>query len=331
MSNHLILGGAGFIGGNLTRALVAKGERPRVFTRPNSSISNLKDILGNIDIVYGDFREHGELCEALKGIDTVFHLISSMGPRMSIESSLYDIESNLVPTIHLVENCLANGVKKIVFASSGGTIYGEPKMIPIHEDHPLLPKAIYGQSKLTIENFLNFYARSTGIDVNILRISNPFGPGQNPNKAQGIVAVAMGSAYYNRVLKIYGKGEAVRDYIYVDDVAEAMLLAAESSGSSIVNISSSTGQSIMDIVEAVEKISGRMIRKEFVPSCSSDVKVNILDNKRSYAVYGWYPKVDFKDGLIRTLKQFEQQISVNSSRIDPIKYKRDISPTLRPI
>lgn len=316
MNKHLILGGAGFIGGKLTRALVAKGERPKVFTRPNSSISNLEDILDQIDIVYGDFREDVELCKVLKGIDTVFHLISSIGPRRSLESSLYDVESNLVPTIHLVENCLANGVRKIVFASSGGTIYGEPEITPIPEDHPLLPKSIYGQSKLTIENLLNFYARSTGLEVNILRISNPFGPGQNPSKPQGIVAVAMDCAYYERVLKIYGKGEAVRDYIYIDDVAEAMLLVAESSGSSIVNISSGIGQSVMDIVQAIEEISGWTIRKEFVPNCSSDVKANILDKKRIYDVYGWYPKVEFKDGLTRTLAQYTRQINLNSSYLD---------------
>lgn len=315
MNRNLILGGAGFIGGNLTRTLVARGEQPRVFTRSSSSISNLEDILEHIDIIYGDFQDDVALRNALKGIDTVFHLISSTGPRMTFGSSMYDVNSNFIPTIRLVENCLASGVKKIVYASSGGTIYGEPQVIPIPENHPLLPKSAYGQSKLTIENFLNFYARSTDLDVNILRISNPFGTGQNPCKSQGIIAVAMNCAYHKRVLKIYGEGEAVRDYIYVDDVIEAMLLAAKSYGSSTVNISSGTGHSVMDIVQAVEKISGRIIRKEFIPNCSSDVEVNILDNKQAYEIYGWYPKVTFKDGLSMMKEQYEYQIGFNQEII----------------
>lgn len=303
MNKNLILGGAGFIGGNLARALAARGEPPRIFTRPSSAISKMEDILDHIDIVYGDFMDDVALRKATKGIDTVFHLISTTFPSMTIESSVYDVLSNLLPTIRLVEICIENGVKKIVYASSGGTVYGEPKINPIPEDHPLMPESAYGQSKLTIENYLNFYARSTKLDINVLRISNPFGPGQNSWRVQGIVGVAMGCAYQERVLKIFGKGEAVRDYIYVDDVIDAMLLAAENPGSSIVNISSGIGHSVMEIVHAVEELSGRTIQKEFVPARPGDVKVNILDNKRAYDIYGWTPKVGFKDGLYSTRNQ----------------------------
>lgn len=307
MTRNLILGGAGFIGGNLARSLVKRGEYTRILSRPSSSISNIEDILDRVDFVYGDFMDDVILRKATQGIDTVFHLISTTFPSMAIESSVYDVLSNLLPTIRLVEACLENGVKKIVYGSSGGTIYGEPMMIPIEEDHPLMPKSPYGQSKLTIENYLNFYARSREIDVNVLRISNPFGPGQKLLGVQGIIAVAMGCAYYGRSLNIYGKGDAIRDYIYIDDVVEALILAAEQSGSSIINVASGAGQSVIDIVWAVEQVSGVSIEKNFMPERPGDVKVNILSNRKASELYGWAPQVKFQDGLALTWDKITQK------------------------
>ena len=309
MNKYLILGGSGFIGGNLARALVKRGERPKILTRPSFSISNIEDILDQVDIVYRDFMDDVALRDATKGVNTVFHLISTTFPSSTTESSIYDVLSNLLPTIRLVEVCIANGVKKIVYASSGGTIYGEPKEIPISEDHPLIPESLYGQSKLTIENYLNFYSRSMGIDTSILRISNPFGPGQKILGVQGIIAICMGCAYYNRVLKIYGKGDAVRDYVYIDDVVDAILLSVENKGSSIINVSSGKGSSVMDIVQMIEEISGRVVQKEFIPDRPGDVKTNILSNKRAYELYGWKPKVELKDGLSRTWERLINKTS----------------------
>jgi UDP-glucose 4-epimerase len=307
MARNLILGGAGFIGGNLARALVAKGEYTRIFNRSSSSIANIEDILSQVDFLYGDFMDDVALKKATNGIDTVFHLISTTFPNMTIESSVYDVLSNLLPTIRLAEACIANGVRKIVYASSGGTIYGEPKSIPILEEHPLIPKSSYGQSKLTIENFLSFYARSMPIEINILRISNPFGPEQKLLGTQGIIAVAIGCLVYDRTLNVYGQGDAVRDYIYIDDVVNALICAAEFPGSSTVNISSGEGKSVMDIVQHIETVSGQEIRKNFVPERPGDVKVNILSNQRAYDLYGWQPKVAFKDGLASTWKKVAEK------------------------
>ena len=315
MTRSLILGGAGFIGSNLARRLVAQGEEVRIFTRPSFSVSNIEGILDKIEVVYRDFMDDVALRNAIQNVDTVYHLISTTFPSMTVESSFYDVLSNLLPTIRLVEICLANGVKKIIYASSGGTIYGDPQTIPITEDHPLVPKSAYGQSKLTIENHLNFYARSTSLDVNILRVANPYGPGQKLLGVQGLVAVAMGCAYYGRTLKLYGEGKAVRDYIYIDDVIDAMLLAATHPGSSVVNISAATGHSVMEIVQAVEEISGRTIVKEFIPDRPGDVQVNILDNQKACQLYGWTPKTAFKDGLVKTWEHIMPTEPPSGSRI----------------
>ncbi|MFM1843604.1 MAG: hypothetical protein RLZZ490_2347 [Cyanobacteriota bacterium] len=300
MTNFLILGGSGFIGSNLARFLISCGYRPRIYTRSSSSLVNIADILDSVDVVYGDFMDDVIVEKALEDIDVVFHLISTTFPSNTLESSVYDVNSNLIPTIRLVELCLLKGIKKIVYASSGGTVYGEPTEIPIREDHRLMPNSIYGQSKLTIENYLNFYARSTPLEVNILRISNPFGPRQKILGVQGLISVAMGCCFYHRPIKIFGKGEAVRDYLYIDDVVRALKLAAELSGSSIVNVSSGSGYSIIDVIQLVEEVSNYTIEKIFIPSRPGDVNVNILANELAAEIYDWVPQVDFKTGLSRT-------------------------------
>ncbi len=300
MSKYLVLGGAGFIGSNLTRELVRRGERPRVFTRPTATIGNLGDILDQVDLVYGDFMDDVTLRAALKDVEIVFHLISTTFPSMTLKSSVYDILSNLLPTIRLAELCLELKVPTIVYASSGGTIYGEPQTDIITEHHPLVPKSAYGQSKLNIENYLRFYARTTSLDIKILRLSNPFGPRQNPYGIQGLIAVAMGCARDRRPLKIFGAGTAVRDYIYIDDAIEVMLRAATRAGPIVANVSSGRGTSVRDVVAAIEQVTGRTIAKQFVPERPGDVNVNILSNDLARGLYDWDPQVDLAEGLRRT-------------------------------
>ncbi len=308
MAKVLILGGAGFIGGNLARSLVQAGADVRIFTRPTASVGRLQDILDRVEVVYGDFLDDVALDRAVRGSSIVFHLISTTFPN-TVTSSTYDIFSNLLPTIRLVELCLNHNVNKLVYASSGGTIYGEPRQVPIPEDHPLIPKSAYGQSKLTIENYLNFYARSTQLDVAILRISNPFGPGQHAWRVQGIVAVAMGCLLRQQPLKLYGIGSAVRDYIYIGDVVDAMILASQRKGSSVANISSGQGHSVLEIVERIESIAGRTIAKEFIAERPNDVEVNILDNRRAREIYGWVPKCSLHAGLTTTLEFMQRSKS----------------------
>jgi len=297
---QLVLGGAGFMGANLVRALVAAGDKPRIFNRPSRALSNLQSVSENIEIVAGDFMDDVALKRSLQGIDVVFHLVSTTFPSMTQESSFYDALSNLLPTIRLLELCNQGGVRKLIYASSGGTIYGEPVKLPITEDHPLLPKSAYGQSKLTVENYLRFFQRMTGLEVDILRISNPYGPYQNPFGVQGLVAVAMGCALTGRPLRIFGKGETVRDYIYIADVAQAMVCAAETPGSTLVNVSSGEGRSTIEIVEAIERITGKKIKREFVPQRSGDVAVNILSNQQAKHIYSWQPHVTFDEGIKKT-------------------------------
>nr|WP_316640523.1 NAD-dependent epimerase/dehydratase family protein [uncultured Roseateles sp.] len=299
----LVLGGAGFIGSSVVRALVAQGLRPRVLTRPSRSIANLRDILDRIELIHGDFMDDTVLRVAMKGVRTVYHLITTTFPNMVIESSNYDLLSNLLPTIRMLEIARESGACRIVYASSGGTIYGEPQQLPIPESHPLAPKSAYGQSKLTIENYLSFYGRTTPLEVSILRLSNPYGPQQNPFGNQGLIAVAMGCLLDGRPLKVFGEGSAVRDYIFIDDVVDA-LLRAGLAPPDVLNISFGEGRSVMQVLDAVERVSGRKLDRVQLPDRRGDVSVNVLDNSRARASLGWAPSCGFEDGVARTWAAF---------------------------
>ena len=295
----LVLGGAGFIGSSLVDALVAGGHKPRVLVRPSRSSANLRQVMDQIDLLHGDFMDDAMLKMAMRGVSTVFHLITTTFPNMVIESSNYDLLSNLLPTIRMLQIAREAGVRRVVYASSGGTIYGEPQRIPIQESHPLAPKSAYGQSKLTIENYMSFYARTTPLEVSILRMSNPFGPRQNIYGAQGLLAVAMGCVLNQRPLRVFGDGKTVRDYIYIDDVVEAMLRATVSPPE-ILNISSGLGRTVNDVIAAVETASGQRIDREHVPERSGDVGISILDNQRARELLNWVPRIGFEDGVART-------------------------------
>jgi UDP-glucose 4-epimerase len=302
----LVLGGAGFIGANLVRALLAAGQRPRVLGRPSRSVSNLRDVLGEVDWRPGDFMDDSVLRDALQGVHTVFHLITTTFPNMRLQSSSFDLLSNLLPTLRMMEMARELGVQRVVYVSSGGTVYGEPQFVPITENHPLMPKSAYGQSKLTIENYLQFYARSSDLQVSVLRMSNPYGPWQNTHGVQGLIAVAMGCVRDGRAIPVYGDGATVRDYIYVDDAVDALLRAA-TQAPSVVNISSGVGHSIREVLDAVEAASGRRLQRQVLPARSSDVQINVLCNRLARERLAWTPKVPLADGLRRTWAWLQAQ------------------------
>jgi UDP-glucose 4-epimerase len=308
----LVIGGAGFIGTNLVRHLTNENLIVRVFTRSSRSVKNLSTVRDKIELTFGDIMDEVALRKALTDIDCVIHLVSTTFPGTSIDSGIYDIFSNLIPTIRLLEICAQNKLKKIIYASSGGTIYGEPTIIPILEEHYLDPKSMYGQSKKTVEGYLNFFAKNYDLNIQILRLSNPYGPFQNPYGAQGLVGVAFRCALENSTCKVFGNGESVRDYIYIGDVIDAFECALEAQESETLNISSGEGKSVMDVLAAVEEVSGRSIRKEYVSERRGDVAVNILSNSKALEVYGWKPRISFESGLSKTWKWILKEFHTTS-------------------
>jgi UDP-glucose 4-epimerase len=293
----LILGGAGFIGSNLIIELIKSNFHIRLFTRPSNSLKNLAHFLDQLELVYGDFMDEVAVRKAVTGVDYVIHSISTTLPATTTDSGIFDITSNLVPTVRLLENCLNSGVKKFIYISSGGTVYGEPRYIPIDEKHPLLPKSLYGHSKKAIENYISFFSLNHDLSTAVLRLSNPYGPYQSFYRNQGLVAAAFGCILDGRQFNIYGDGEIVRDYIYVSDVVQAIILSLENESNFTINISSGSGASILNILNKIESISGSGLTKQHIDSRKLDVQENILNNELASKIIDWKPQVGLDEGI----------------------------------
>jgi len=302
----LVLGGGGFIGSNLCEGLLAAGHKVRVFEHPHVHSQCTPAVFNQIEWFEGDFTNPVEVDAALDGCDIVFHLISTTLPRNSNENPSYDIESNVVATIKMLESARRRGLHKVIFASSGGTVYGIPSQLPIPESHPTEPIVSYGITKLAIEKYLHLFYTLHGLDCCILRLANPYGQGQRVVASQGAVAVFLHKALRDETIEIWGDGSVTRDYVYISDVVLAMISAMEPTGPHrIFNVGSGTGLSLNELLEKIEQVLGRSVRRSYHPGRQFDVPVNILDIERAKQFLSWQPKTSIVDGLRKTLSSLK--------------------------
>ena len=298
----LILGGAGFIGSHLAQGLLAAGHQVRIFDRPNLVLPPELLADARIEWLEGDFLNEDDLARVVPGSEVIFQLVSATLPKSSNDNPVYDVESNIIGTLRLLNLARTYAVKRVIFASSGGTIYGLPHTLPISESHSTEPLVSYGISKLAIEKYLHLYQALYGIDYCVLRIANPFGERQRVSAAQGAVAVFLHRAMNDEVIHIWGDGSVVRDYIYVKDVTSAFIRALSYHGEQrVFNIGAGQGLSLNDILTAIEKLLGRPVPRSYEPGRKFDVPVNVLDITRARELLGWQPEVSFHDGLVQTL------------------------------
>jgi len=297
----LVLGGGGFMGSHLSRALLEQGHAVRIFERPNLKPVAAFPSHEELEWMEGDFLNEADVIDAVAGCEIVFHFISTTLPKSSNDNPIYDAESNLVSTLRLLEAARRGGVRKVLFASSGGTVYGVPRAVPITESHPTEPICAYGVSKLAIENYLRLYHALHGLDYCVLRIGNPYGEGQRPAAAQGAVTVFLHKALHDEVIEIWGDGTVTRDYIYVGDVTSAFLKAMNYSGEPrLFNIGAGEGRSLNELIGAIESLVGRPVARNYLPARAFDVRTNVLDIARARTLLGWRPETSFSEGLART-------------------------------
>jgi UDP-glucose 4-epimerase len=305
MRTSLILGGNGFIGSSVAELLHSRGEPVRVFDRPATALPETLKGARGVEFFEGDFLNVADLEEALEGMEDVYHFICSTLPKRSNEDPLHDVETNLMGTLRLLEFFRRRPGMRLLFISSGGTVYGEPKTLPIPESHPTEPLCSYGIGKLTIEKYLGLYHRLHGLNYRVLRVSNAYGERQNPHSAQGAVAVFLDRILKGEEITVWGDGSVVRDYLYVGDVAEALVrVAATESRVRIFNIGSGRGVSLSELIATLAEVSGKQPRIRYEKARAFDVPANTLDISLAAAELNWVPRVPLYDGLRRVCQAF---------------------------
>lgn len=301
----LILGADGFLGSNLTRSLL-KDEKYnlRAFDLfRNGQSRNLEDIRNEIEIFPGNFLNKDDIRRALDGVEYVFHYISLTTPGSSINDPLIDVETNIKGSLVLFDECVKNKVKRVIFSSSGGAIYGNQNKNKLSEEDATNPISPYAISKLTIEKYLEYYKNHYGLDYLILRYANPYGPGQNIVGSQGIIPIFLNLIKERGSLTIFGDGKNIRDYIYIDDAINiTKTIFAKKTKYSLYNVGSGDGASINEVVKIMKEITGKKIKINQKPSRDIDVRKILLDTRKIIDETGYIPKISLKDGIQKTWK-----------------------------
>ena len=304
--NCVVIGASGFIGSHLVDELLRRGHDVKAAGRKLPgliSVDTNKEIklkLFNVDIT-----DAAKLKELVKGADIVFHLASCSKPKESDLNPYSDIEINLLGSLNILEAAKEENVQKLIFISSGGTVYGMPKYVPIKEEHPTNPISAYGITKLTIEKYIELYRRNYGLNGIILRVANPFGGRQKTKTGQGIIPIFLSRAMNGEKLIVWGDGSVVRDYLYISDLINAIVTASDYEGKeNIFNIGSGTAYSINSIIKIIRNTIDKEVRIEYRDSRKFDVPTNILCIEKAKKLMKWEPLISVPEGIEMLYNKF---------------------------
>ena len=302
----VVSGASGFIGSHLVDGLLAAGYRVKALGRNMPGLIG-KSALANPDLttLSVDMSDRLALDDSIEAADVVFHLASGSLPQSSNRDPHADVQVNLLGALNLLEAARKAHVNRFVMVSSGGTVYGVPKHIPIPEDHSTEPTCSYGITKLAIEKYVELYRQLYGIDGVILRVANPYGERQRLDATQGVVPVFLGKALSGEPLQIFGDGETVRDFLHVSDVVTALIAASRYSGPQhIFNIGFGEGVSLNQLVKILECSLDRTFQVEYLPSRGFDVPTNVLCIDRARKYLNWSPCISVTEGITRLCDSF---------------------------
>lgn len=298
----LVTGGAGFIGSNVVDRFLAEGHEVAVFDDLSSGFAEF--VPPRARFFRGDLADAAAVDAAIAAFrpEVVDHHAAQIDVRKSVEDPVWDARVNVLGSIGLLQACTRHGVRKVIYASTGGALYGEGRSLPATEDHPVNPEAPYGASKHTVEHYLYLWKLLHGLDYTVLRYPNVYGPRQNPHGEAGVNAIFIGLMLAGKRPRIFGDGEAVRDYLFVDDVVEANVLALTRGSGEMVNIGTGVGTSVNDIVRGLQAILGFTEGPIHEAPRAGEIQRIYLDASRAREVLGWTPKVTFEEGLRRTVE-----------------------------
>ncbi|MGA7621194.1 NAD-dependent epimerase/dehydratase family protein [Candidatus Binatus sp.] len=305
----LVTGGAGFIGSHTVDALVASGAG-EVSVLDDLSAGKRQQVNAKATLYQTDLRDGAAVASVVERVrpEIIFHLAAQMDVRRSVADPAFDAQVNLVGFLNLIESARRHGLRRVIFSSTGGAIYGEQDEFPCSEDHPLRPVSPYGVAKLATEAYLFFYKVEYGIDYLALRFGNVYGPRQDPHGEAGVVAIFCGRILDGKPVTIYGDGTQTRDYVYVGDVVRAVVAAAKSSASGIaLNIGTGIETNVNDLYSTLAGIADFPTRAEHAAARPGEQKRSVISPARAEQELGWRPEKKFADGLEETFKYFKQQ------------------------
>jgi len=297
----LVTGGAGFIGSTVADRFIALGHEVAVLDDlstgfrefvPQAARFVKADVTDAqaVDRFFAEWRP-----------EIVTHHAAQMDVRKSVDDPVHDARTNLLGGINVLLACTRHGTRKVLYASTGGALYGEGRKLPATEDHPVNPESPYGASKHSFEHYLYLWKLLHGLDYTILRYPNVYGPRQNPHGEAGVNAIFIGLMLEGKRPRIFGTGEQLRDYVFVDDIVEANVLALSKGSGEMVNIGSGVGTSVKQIFTELKSILGFAGEPIYEAPRAGEIQRIYLDATRAREILGWRPRVGFREGLEKTV------------------------------
>jgi UDP-glucose 4-epimerase len=304
----LVTGGAGFIASHITDAFINEGHQVVVIDDLSSGFEKninpkakfIKGDICNLELVESLFRE--------EKFDLVNHHAAQMDVRRSVKDPAFDAITNILGTINLLQNSIKYGVKKIMFASTGGAVYGEQTYFPADENHPTQPKSPYGISKLAVEKYLYFYYSEYGLNYTILRYANIYGPRQNPFGEAGVVAIFSKKLLNGEQPLINGSGKQTRDYVFVGDVVSANVITLDENTNDIYNVGTGIETNVNELFHHLNSIIGSQKEEKHGPVAPGEQMRSLISSEKLFKKFGWKPSTTLEDGLKVTVEFFKNNL-----------------------
>jgi len=302
----LVTGGAGFIASQIVDAYLREGHN--VYILDNLSTGFERNINPKAYFIKSDITDSKILDLFTKEkFEIVNHHAAQIDVRKSVNDPIFDANTNILGTINLLQCCIKTGVKKFMFASTGGAVYGEQEYFPADENHPTNPVSPYGITKLTIEKYLYFYKNEYGLNYTILRYANVYGPRQNPFGEAGVVAIFVNKLLKNENPIINGDGNQTRDYVFVEDVVKANVLTLNSQSADIYNVGTTVETSVNDLFSKLNSIAGNKATEKHGPSAKGEQARSVITSEKLFQKFNWKPSVKIDEGLRKTFDSFKSK------------------------
>lgn len=296
----LVTGGAGFIGSHIVDVLLSKGFSVSVLD--NLSTGKMENLDPRANFYHGELDDEKLLEQIMERErpEVVIHQAAQASVPRSVDNPVYDAGVNVVGSIKLLEACRKGGVRKVIYASTAA-VYGNPRYLPVDEDHPVTLLSPYGISKYTVEQYLKIYNSLYGLDFTVLRYANVYGPRQDAAGEGGVVSIFADRLLSGNAPEIFGDGKQTRDFVYVKDVAAANAAALDRAGGQVLNVSTGIATSVKELFEIMREMAGSSLDARYGPERAGDIKHSYLENARARRLLEWKPRFDLEKGLKETI------------------------------